>query len=267
MRIFSWKEFFKKLRKRASNRGFGCDVCKAELFDYPTHRLCEDCRKALEDNDGHICQKCGRKSVTEGVCLTCKSVLPAFDYGVAPFVYRNSVAMQINRMKNGERRLSYFFGEVMAQTFLQRFPEIKTRFDRGRYALNEENVAEKLLILPVPLTKDREIERGYNQSQDLCEVIADELSRLGLAVETDENTLVKRRETALQKRLGLMARKENVSGAYRVSKRKFCQGKTIVLVDDVMTTGTTGSECARVLKNAGAEKVYFLTTASLPEIK
>ena len=135
------------------------------------------------------------------------------------------------------------------------------------YALNEENVAEKLLILPVPLTKDREIERGYNQSQDLCEVIADELSRLGLAVETDENTLVKRRETALQKRLGLMARKENVSGAYRVSKRKFCQGKTIVLVDDVMTTGTTGSECARVLKNAGAEKVYFLTTASLPEIK
>jgi ComF family protein len=259
--------FFKKLRTYASARGFACDGCKAELFDYPAHRLCDDCYNALEFNDIHTCQKCGRKSVTEGVCLSCKSVLPTFDKGVSPFVYRGTTAAFINRMKNGERRLSYFFGEQLAKAVLVRLPELKTRFDRGRYETNDENTAEKLLVVPVPLTKDRQMERGYNQSQELCEVLTEELNRLGVLAETDEEVLVKNRETALQKRLGVISRMENVSGAYRVHKRKLCQNRVILLVDDIMTTGATGNECARVLKNADAEKVYLLTSASLPEQK
>lgn len=261
--MFSVKEFFKKLRKKASAHGFACDACKAELFDYPHHRLCEDCQKALECNDLHTCPKCGRKTVTEGVCLTCKSVPPLFDEGVSPFVYRHTTAKLINRIKNGERRLAYFFGEELAKALLKRFPDIKTQFEVGRYETN----GEKLLILPVPLTKERQLERGYNQSQELCEVLTDELNRLGVLAETDEEVLIKHRETALQKKLGFVARMDNVSGAYRVHKRKACEGKTIVLVDDVMTTGATGSECARVLKNAGANKIYFLVIAALPEVK
>ena len=259
--------FFQKLRKKASERGFACDVCKAELFDYPKHRLCPDCLGALEYNNIHVCSKCGRKSVTEGVCLTCKSILPSFDVGVAPFVYRGNTAALINRIKNGDRRLAYFFGEELAKALLNRFPQLKTQFDTGRYATNAESRPEKLLIIPVPLTKSRQAERGYNQSQELCEVLTDELNRSGVGAEMDIQTLVKRRETALQKRLGLVARKDNVSGAYHVHKRKFCEGKTIVLVDDVMTTGATGGECADVLKRAGAKTVYFLAVAALPELK
>ena len=257
----SVKEFFKKLRKKASAHGFVCDACKAELFDYPHHRLCEDCQKSLESNDLHTCPKCGRKTVTEGVCLTCKSVPPLFDEGVSPFVYRHTTAALINRIKNGERRLAYFFGEELAKTLLQRFPALKTQFEAGRY----ETSGEKLLILPVPLTQERQIERGYNQSQELCEVLTDELNRLGILAEMDEEVLIKHRETALQKKLGFVARMDNVSGAYRVHKRKACEGKTIVLVDDVMTTGATGSEIAELILNAGAKRVLFLTAAARSE--
>ena len=265
--MFKLGEWFDKLRKRASKSGFGCDICKAELFDYPTHRICSACKEALLYNDGHTCAKCGRKGVTEGVCLSCKSHVPAFDIGASPFVYRGMTASLVNRIKNGERRLAYFFGEELAQCCMGRFPELKTQFDIGRYALNEETAPQKLLILPVPLTEERRYERGYNQSREIALVFTDELNRLGISAELDEETLIKRRETLAQKKLGYAARMQNAAGAYHVHKRKFCKDRTIILIDDIMTTGATGGECARVLKHAGAKTVYFLTLASLPENK
>jgi predicted amidophosphoribosyltransferase len=60
---------------------------------------------------------------------------------------------------------------------------------------------------------------------------------------------------------------ENASGAYHVHKRAFCKGRTILLIDDIMTTGATGSECAKLLLGAGAKEVYFLVAAATPEKK
>ena len=67
--------------------------------------------------------------------------------------------------------------------------------------------------------------------------------------------------------LNFSGRLENASGAYHVHKRTACKNKTILLIDDIMTTGATGSECARVLFAAGAAEVVFLTAAALPERK
>ena len=95
---------------------------------------------------------------------------------------------------------------------------------------------------------------------ELARIIA---AKLGLELDTE--TLIKKRETMQQKHLTEQERAQNLKGAFHVHKRKLVQDKTIILVDDVMTTGATGSECARTLMNAGAKAVVFLSVASLPE--
>ena len=81
----------------------------------------------------------------------------------------------------------------------------------------------------------------------------------------DTEILQKRKETSPQKQMSYTERMQNVSGAYHVHKRKECKGKTLVLIDDVITTGATSSECARILLGAGAKAVYLLASSALIE--
>ncbi len=242
------EKWLQKLRDAAAKRGFVCDGCGAEVFHYPDERLCAACLDKLCRNDGFLCEKCGRRTVSAGVCLSCKSALPTFTVGVSPLVYTGETAALVNRIKNGDRRLVYFLGEAMADACLTRLP-------RGRYEVKDE-----ILIVPVPLTDKKRAERGYNQAEELARVVA---QRLGAVL--DLETLEKKRDTVQQKHLGRIERAQNLKGAFHVHKRKLVQGKTVFLVDDIMTTGATGSECARTLLNAGAKAVVFLTAAALPE--
>ena len=251
------KRWARKLRAFSAKTGFSCEGCGAEIFDYPIKRFCADCEERLCKNDKHFCARCGRKTWSEGICLSCKSVVPRFDKGCAPFVYQGEVASHINRMKNGGLRLVYFFAEEMVKCALN------NGLGEGRYALNEETA----LIIPVPLTKERERERGYNQAVELAFAVRDCLQKQGVRIEVYEEVLIKTRESAPQKDLSFGLRQENAQGAYRVKNRVICRDKMILLVDDIMTTGATGSECARVLKNAGASAVYFLSCASLAETR
>ena len=252
-----------KLRALTARQGFSCDSCGVEVFEYPKRRLCGDCESRLARNDTRSCPLCGRETVADGTCLDCKRLAPYFNKGCAPFTYNTLTAKLINRLKNGNRRIAYFFGEEIAKALLARVQTLQERFGGDRYALN----GEKLLIIPVPLTRERRRERGYNQAEELAFVIAAELERLGVATEIDLELLTKTRETDKQKELGLKGRVENVRGAYHVHKRNACKKRTALLVDDIMTTGATGSECARVLKNAGVEVVYFAVCAALGEMK
>ena len=268
------QNFLEKLRKKSNERGYVCDGCGAEIFEYPLHRLCVDCEALLSVNDRHFCPKCGRKTIAEGVCLNCKRKKPAFDYGYSPFVYFAYTAGYVNRIKNGNRRLACFFGEKMTETFIASYTKI-SEFETPMYALNEENSVQTtpqssektLLIVPVPTTETSRKKRGYNQAQDLAETVTESLQKAGYAVELDVDILQKRKETAQQKHMHYQERVENVAGAYHVHKRSVCKGRTIVLVDDIMTTGATGSECASRLLSAGAREVIFLVAASLPEMK
>lgn len=244
-------------------RGYCCDFCGREVFEYPYKRLCARCEETLVRSDGLRCPLCGRKTVAEGACLLCKSAPPKFDKGISPLVYRGDTASMVNRIKNGDRRLVPFLAEEMTADLLALAPNLKTSFDGGRY----EASAQKLLILAVPMTDKKREERGYNQAELLAERVTKYLQEEGIAAVCDFEVLEKKRETSQQKHLGVAARKENVRGAFHVHKRAFCQGKTIVLIDDIMTTGATGGECARLLKGAGASNVYFLTVAALAERK
>ena len=245
------KAWFDKLRKASLTRGYTCDVCGKELFDCPIHRLCEGCEQKFF-RPKRTCPKCGREGVAEGVCLTCKGSMPSFTRGLSPFSYKGEVALNVNRMKNGTPRLAAYFGEQMADEFIK------------VYGLEH---AETFLIIAIPLTKERLRERGYNQAERLAESVEARLNEKGIEAELDSDVLQKRRETKLQKQSSRKERAENVQGAYHVHKRKGCKGKTVLLIDDIMTTGATGSECAKLLLSAGAKEVIFLTAASLPEQK
>lgn len=109
-------------------------------------------------------------------------------------------------------------------------------------------------IIPVPLHSQRQRSRGYNQSHLLAKVIGDKLG-----VPFTATTLTRTRNTPPQSLLRQHYRLQNLTGAFRVDK--VIPGKTVLLVDDVMTTGTTVSECAEVLRKAGAERVYVVVFA------
>ena len=228
----------KRLFQADGKHGYTCDCCGEELFDYPLVRICEKCDKRIEYNDKAVCPKCGRKIISEGVCTSCKRVLPTFTLGVSPLTYRGETASLVNRIKNGDRRLAFFFAEIMAKSLLSRNP----------------NVSEKdLLIVPVPLTENKRLERGYNQAETLALCLADVLTKQGINATLDNDVLQKKREADQQKHLTIKARNQNAVGAYHLHKRKVCQGKTILLIDDIMTTGATGSACGKLLLNAHAE--------------
>ena len=252
------KRFKKRIRDLSNAHGFTCDACGKELFDYPTHRLCEACEGSLRLNNGGTCEKCGRKTLAEGVCLSCKSRAPRFFKGFSPFVYRGESASFINRIKTNNPTLALYFAEKMAECLMEHCEELQTFQGEGE---------ETLLLIPVPLTKVRLRERGYNQAVLLAERVFDVLREKGYRVELREDILIKRKDTAQQKHMDYSSRMENVAGAYQVVDRQACKKRTMVLIDDVLTTGATGSECASRLLSAGAKQVFFLVGAALPEQK
>ena len=234
------EKFLQKVRRKLASDGYTCDACGAEVFSYPTPRLCAECQTSIVYNDGHTCEKCGRPTRVAGVCSTCKETAPAFEKVAAPLAYHEYTALLINRFKGGKRYLSYYFAEEM-QTALPRLPQ-------GEY-----------ILLPVPLTKKKRALRGYNQAEEL----ALHLSALtGFPVHAN---LLEKKKDSEQKHLSAKERRERVAGAYRLTERKFCKGKDFLIIDDVMTSGATIAEIASILLRAGARSVCGLCVASVPE--
>ena len=115
-----------------------------------------------------------------------------------------------------------------------------------------------LLVVPVPLHKSKRSDRGFNQAELIARAA---VKRLPKPLELATGVLARQRATISQVGLTREQRIENMRDAFRVRDRQRVRGATVILVDDVMTTGTTLSECARVLKQAGAERVFAATVA------
>ena len=194
----------------------------------PPHRcyLCEQERLLGEDG---LCDECRRELKL--------AISPAPPVGLdgltAGLRYSDELGVLFYRIKKKERR-DY-------TPFLAQFISIP-----------EEWRAE--LLLPVPLHWWREYRRTYNQSFLLSEYVS---SRYGIPICQD--LLVRTRPTPQQKLLSEKQRRKNLKGAFRAAPE--CKGRSIVLIDDVVTTGTTLSECARALKKAGALHVYAACVA------
>jgi ComF family protein len=112
------------------------------------------------------------------------------------------------------------------------------------------------IIIPVPLHKLRQAERGYNQAEE----IARELSnKTGISVKS--KLLRRTKHTSSQTSLNLIDRKNNIADAFDLKNKKMISGKRIILIDDVITTGATISECGSLLKSNGADKLFALSAA------
>ena len=154
----------------------------------------------------------------------------------ADWLHRKPVSDSIYRFKFHNQRA---FGAYYAR-------ELAGRFEEELYRWAPD------FLVPVPLHPKKERQRGYNQAL----ILARELGRL-TGIPVADKLLRRVRYTTPQKKLGHRARRQNLHGAFQASEG--VRGAVIVLVDDIYTTGNTISGAAKALKEAGAEKVYFLT--------
>lgn len=201
--------------------------------------ICEKCRMKIVYISEPRCRKCGKplKNETEEFCPDCKEHTSFLTGGLNLWLHTEPVSGALYRFKYHNRRNygKIFAGELAAHYGGQ---------------LRDWEIEE---ILPVPLHISRRRKRGFNQS----EIIARELAEItGIPVRTDVLFRVKR--TSPQKSLGKKERQANLKGAFAVSRAwKPC--KTVLLIDDIYTTGATLDRAAKMLRKAGVQNVYFLT--------
>jgi len=194
--------------------------------------------------DTPYCQTCGLPfpfATPEGtLCAACIEEEPVFDAARAAVVYCKASRQLILDFKYGDRLHA-------VDTFLPWLARAGT-----------EMLAETNLIIPVPLHRKRLWQRRFNQSA----LLAQKLARAGGKTYMP-NGLIRRRHTIPQKGLSRKERYRNVKNAFAVPPpaQTALNGKTVMIVDDVFTSGATLNECARILKKAGAAKVFVLTVA------
>jgi ComF family protein len=227
-----------------------CVCCGKIIDETRTYRLCNDCMDNIKWIDGRTCMKCGRQLGTSNpgtVCFNCREHPHSFDRGFTCTEYGTHERAMVFAMKyDGRPDISVVIGEMLADRMLAEFGEDELH---GMYDM----------ILPVPVHPTKKSLRGYNQAA----LIAEEFSRR-TGFTADDDVLIRTRETHIMRSLGPEQRRENIRGAFSIRPRRLPEiaGKSILLIDDIYTTGATIDELAVVLRDEGAACVDFLTFAS-----
>jgi ComF family protein len=189
----------------------------------------------------------GSMGVSE--CSLCRLAPPEFERAVAFAIYDDEVREMLHLLKfQGMRRIAdAVLGDGMASAVLQL----------------EGEAAKDLVVIPVPMFSARERSRGFNQAHLLAEVAIARLrkQRPAWSLMLRNDILARVRDTNALFTLDPRARRKSLRGAFRVMNAEAIRGREVLLIDDIMTTGATARECARVLKRAGAAKVWVATMA------
>ncbi len=221
-----------------------CKICHGPL-DRPGERIvCGDCLAKLRPRQGPVCPLCGRFEagpVADHLCGRCLSQTPAFSRHRSCGVYAGPLKDVILLFK-------YRTYAPLSRPL--------AGFAESCFGGEESLWAGLDRLVPVPLHPSRRRDRGFNQAGLLARDLA---APRGLPVLS--GALVKVRNAPAQARLRAADRERNVRGVYAVKRPDLVRGRTLLLVDDVTTTGATIRECARVLMAAGAEEVRAITIA------
>lgn len=196
--------------------------------------------------------KCGRELTDDRkeYCRECRRTQHLFSKGGAPLLYKNEVVSSLMRFKYGNRpEYASFYAQLM---------EIYRRTCLPELSFN--------LLVPVPIHRSRLLRRGYNQAA----LIAGRLSQLS-GIPMEEHLIERIRKTKPQKGLSRSERRENLKGAFQISKewRRKSRGQgqargalqRILLIDDIYTTGSTMDALSQILLREGAEEIFFLCAA------
>lgn len=220
-----------------------CEICGDEV-DRPGRYVCSECMNRLPfvETVG-CCRVCGGVAVgldREFLCEDCRSHPPSFDRVACTMEFRGDARTMVNSFKF---RCHYWLRNDLSD-WLE--AAVRTRF----------KVGEIDIVMPMPSTIWHRIDRGYNQ----CAWIARELAR---RLDKPFCSSAIRRKGMPKRQGGLseVERRKNVVGTFAVRKPDMVCGKTVMIVDDIMTTGSTLSECAAELKRAGADRVWCAVLA------
>lgn len=220
-----------------------CDILYPQVCPFcgtlTKEGICEICRRSLPYVEEPRCMKCGKplKNEEQEYCRDCVRTPGGYEQGRSVWTHTGNVPHAIYEFKFHNKR---YYARIFAG-------EMQRQYGGWIRRCGIET------IIPVPLHPARRKRRGFNQA----ELLARELGRLtGICVRTD--VVFRVRNTKPQKELGGRQRQENLKGAFAVSGKWRCS-QTVLLIDDIYTTGSTVRRIAGLLKKAGVQKVYFLT--------
>ena len=214
-----------------------CPMCDKVLEK--DKKICTGCEGKLVYIFEPKCKRCGKELEDEGkeYCFDCSVKKHYFKTGIAAFKYNDMISKSIYKFKYHNRRsYSAFYGDAISKVY-------------GREILRWN--AD--VIIPVPIHYKRRIKRGYNQAELIARELGDKIG-----VPVDEKYLFRITNTRPMKELDKIDRKKNVEKAFIIYKN-VVKYKKIILVDDIYTTGSTLDACSKVLLEAGANEIYFVS--------
>ncbi len=226
-----------------------CSICQSPLANISNLPVCQGCLDRILPLEGTLCSICGEKILgqhfaTDGgpLCGSCRLATPRFRKAVAFGAYAGALRNLIHLFKY--RRIKSA-GPLLGRLLKQAAAAIATE--------------DRLLVIPVPLWPDKRRARGFNQAEEIARAFC--RSCAAGSIQFCTVLLVRTRDTASQTGLTRRQRQANLRGAFSVVHAEQVRERSVLLVDDVMTTGATAGECARVLLRAGAKQVFVATVA------
>jgi ComF family protein len=225
-----------------------CRLCGSPLVNISRLPICLECISSIQPIPVGTCEICGEGMATLArpdetqTCEACREARPQFEKACAYGSYDGELRELIHLLKYEQvTPAAKVLGRILAA------------------AIAKLEISQPVLVIPVPLHSSKRRQRRFNQAELLARAALKRTAMPGAELAT--NLLVRQRATVSQIGLTRPQRAENIRGAFRVQHPEKIAGRSILLVDDVLTTGTTASECARVLRRAGAEKVWVATVA------
>ena len=217
-----------------------CVLCHAYLKLEETY-LCAPCVQLIQPLKAPLCLKCSEPlppyGKNQSVCSTCRSERPYYNRGFALLRYEDPIKTIFHQVKFQKKLwLREIFSKLIAS--------FSSSINPNDYEM----------IVPVPLDARRERERGFNQALLIAKMLERSFQKDRLRISA---LIAKKKKVLPQSQLKRRERLENLEGAFCLKKRGQSLGKRILLVDDIVTTGSTINECAKILKEDGAECVDF----------
>jgi len=196
-----------------------------------TRPCCDACYQLLPFQS-HYCHQCGQPySSRDGTCGQCIAKPPYYDECFCPFEYAEPISATIINLKYHDKpQLARSLGQLLA------------------YEVNQQGLLLPELLVPVPMHLSGLRKRGYNQSTQIAKAVGKQLD-----IPVSYNMLSKHKKTESQTKQSLTQRKINVRGSF--SMKKNCRAQSVAIIDDVVTTGATVGEIAKILKKNGVDYI------------